>query len=128
MSSFHPNRRFIRESSQRWRLFTYPASAYHPLPPWLEVLTIGTNVIRLNVDALDLATLDHNSVTLATVGTEEGGSRELNVQGTGEGTAGVGQEADTAALLSIKRLAPGGGAGSGNVKSVMFLYIGVMAG
>lgn len=49
-------------------------------PLWIEgKLTISTDVIRLDVHALDLATLDDDSVALATVGTEEGGSRELNV-------------------------------------------------
>lgn len=123
LSSFRPDCCFIRGSSQRWRLSRIQHQHTIQTPLWIEgKLTISTDVIRLDVHALDLATLDDDSVALATVGTEEGGSRELNVQGTGEGTAGVGQEANTAALLRIERLAPGGGTRSWNKKSVMWIF------
>lgn len=78
-------------------------------------LTISTDVIRLDVDTLDLAALDHKSVTLATVGTEECSGRELNVQGTREGTTSISEEADAAGLVGIEGLAPGGGSGWGHM-------------
>lgn len=70
-------------------------------------LTIGTDIVGLNVNALDLTTFDNESVALATIVAEEGGRGELDVQSTAEGTAGVGEEADAAGLVSVERLAPG---------------------
>jgi hypothetical protein len=74
-------------------------------------LTISADVVRLDVHALDLAALDHQSVALAPVGAEERRRGELDVQRAREGAAGVSKEADAAALVGVERLAPGGGPG-----------------
>jgi hypothetical protein len=65
-------------------------------------LTISTNVIWLNVHALYLSILNHDSVALAAVGAQERGGGEFDVKSAGEGAAGIGQEADPAALVSIE--------------------------
>ena len=70
-------------------------------------LTISANVVWLDINALDLATLDDECVALAAVCAEEWRRGKLDVQGTGEGAAGVGQETDTATLFSVEGLAPG---------------------
>jgi hypothetical protein len=69
------------------------------------------DVIRLDVHALNLASFDHEGVTLASVSAKESSGRELQIESAGEGTAGVTEEADTATLVSIERLAPSGGPG-----------------
>lgn len=69
------------------------------------------DIIGLDVHALNLASFDHESVALASVSAKERSSRELEVESAGEGTAGVSKEANTAALVGIERLAPGGGPG-----------------
>jgi hypothetical protein len=69
-------------------------------------LTISPKVVRLNVHALDLAIQGRNRVALASVGAQERRSRELDVQGAGEGAVMVAQEADAALLVGIEGLAP----------------------
>jgi hypothetical protein len=69
------------------------------------------DVIRLDIHTLNLASLDHECITLASVSAKERGGRELEVESAGEVAAGVTKEADTTALLGIKRLAPGSGPG-----------------
>lgn len=69
-------------------------------------LTISSKVVRLNVHALDLAIQGRDRVALASVGAQERGSRELDVQGAGEGAVMVAQEADAALLFGIEGLAP----------------------
>jgi len=46
------------------------------------------------VERLDLAVLDNDGVALGAVASEDGGSVEGKVQGLGESSGGVGEEAD----------------------------------
>lgn len=67
------------------------------------------DIIGLDVRALNLASFDHESVTLASVSAKESSSRELEVESAGEGTTGVSKETNTAALVGIERFTPGVG-------------------
>ena len=69
------------------------------------------DIIGLDIHALNLASFDHESVTLASVSAKESSSRELEVESAGEGTAGVSKEANTAAIVGIERFTPGVGPG-----------------
>ena len=65
-----------------------------------------SNIVRLDVNLLHLAVLNHDGITLASVCAQEGCSWEFEVQGAGELSALVTKEADSAAFVFIKLLAP----------------------
>lgn len=69
--------------------------------------TIRTNIVRLDMNRLNLPTLDDNRISLASVRAEEGGRGELEVPGTGEVAAGVAEEADATALVGVEGFTPG---------------------
>jgi len=64
------------------------------------------SVVGLNVGLLDLAILNDQGVTLAAVVAEDGGGIEIEVESLGELAVGVGKEADTALLVSVKIVGP----------------------
>lgn len=57
-------------------------------------LTLGADVVGLDVGRLDLAVLDDESVTLATVAAEDGRSVKVNLELLGELGRRVSQESD----------------------------------
>lgn len=71
-----------------------------------------SNVIWLDVDALELSVLCNSGESLASVGAEHWCSWELEIEGADELAGGIAEEADTGALVGVKRLAPGIHAGS----------------
>lgn len=64
------------------------------------------NVVWLNADLCDLAILDVDCVTLASVCAEHWGSWELKVPCAGEGSVCVAEEADTGGLVGVEGFAP----------------------
>ena len=72
-----------------------------------RIHTRCADVVWLDVNGLDLAILDHDSVSLASVGAQHRRSLELGVECSGEVAGGVSKEADARALVGVKGLAPG---------------------
>jgi hypothetical protein len=64
------------------------------------------DVVGLNVHLRDLAILDHDRVSFASICAEEWGSREFEIPRAGEGSIGVTEEADSGGLVGVEGLAP----------------------
>jgi hypothetical protein len=89
-----------------------PRNQHHPHDRG-HTLTIRANIIRLDMHALDLPSLNHKRIPLAAVRAQERRRRELDVQRARERPAGVAQEPHAAGLAGIQGLAPGCGAARG---------------
>ena len=66
-----------------------------------------TGVIWLNGDRFDLASLNDNRVSFASVCAKQGSSREFNIEGTSEVSSGISKESNAAGLLLVEGFAPG---------------------
>lgn len=82
---------------------TFPS---HYSPRIKGPLAVNADVIRLNIDLSNLAILNHNRISLASVVSEERCGGELEVEGAGELACWVGDEADSGGLVGIEGLAP----------------------
>jgi len=68
--------------------------------------TIDTSVVRLDMCTLDLAILGNDSVALATIIAEQGGTVKLDVPRASEVAGRVAEEADATGLILVERLGP----------------------
>jgi len=65
-----------------------------------------TNVVRLNEDALNLAILNGQGISLAALVAEDGSSVKFNIEGFCEFSSRISEEADAGAFVGVEGLAP----------------------
>lgn len=68
--------------------------------------TSVANVIWLNIHALNLATLNNDCISLASVCTQQWCSIEFEVPSTSEASILITEETNTTLLFGVKRFAP----------------------
>ena len=66
-----------------------------------------TDVVRLNANFSELATIGQESCSLASLVAQQSGCIELIVYGLSEGTTCISEESNTARLVGIEALLPG---------------------
>lgn len=66
--------------------------------------TVHSGVVRLDVNRLDFAVLNDQSVTLATIVAEDRSAIEGEVEALGELTRGIAQKADLCLWVNFDRL------------------------
>lgn len=86
----------------------FPKKIIHPHLPkdLISSRDLSTNVVRLNGNLLDLAVLDDDRISLASVCAQHWRSGELEIPCSGEGSVCVTKESNSGRLVGIKGLAP----------------------